>query len=230
MGGRGRWIGITASAMLLACSAAPPGKAGNDRDTGRGLRQCTDIRGYLTDKTPQGRAVHERPDPGSPVLGRVAPPNKDPANVYDVAVGFDIRGSRGGWLLIEGAGDDPVLTEQPPRAMYSGRGWIRAGGVGVNVQTSQAFARPRHSSAILVQSAESSGLDDQVEAAACDGHWVLGRWKIRDPSAVRYEPSTVIARDPLTVEAWATGICNIQETSCDGVNGDRPEEAPLNSS
>ena len=225
MGGRGRWIGLVATAVLLACTAAPPGKAENDRDSGRGLRQCTDIRGYLRDEAAAGRAVHERPDGGSPILGRIAPPNKDPAGIFDVAVGFDIRGSRDGWLLVEGAGDDTVLTEQPPRPMYSGRGWIRAGGVGVSVQASQAFARPSHSSAILLQSPQPNGLGDPAEVAACDGNWVLGRWKIRDESALRYEDAAVIARDPLTLEAWATGICNIQETSCDGLSGDRPEPA-----
>jgi hypothetical protein len=207
---------------LLACSSASAEKPQEARDAGRGLRQCSDITGYLYDDSPAARAVHARPDPTSPVLGRVAAPDKDPNGVYDVAVGFDILASSNGWLLIEGAADDTALTERPPRAMYSGRGWIRSERVGVGLQTSQAFAQPRHSSAMLVRAIEPNSLPDLVEIAACDGHWVLARWRPSTPPTIRYERAAVISAHPLTLEAWATGICNIQETSCDGVSGDRP--------
>jgi hypothetical protein len=186
------------------------------------MRTCTDIRGYLNDEAAAGRAVHSEPDGASAVLGRVSPPSKGPAGDYSVAVGFDVLASRDGWLLIEGAADDAALTERPARAMYSGRGWIRSERVGVGLQTRQAFAEPRHSSALLIETIEPNSLADLVEIAACDGNWVLGRWRPSPPSAFRYEPAAVVSRDPLTLEAWATGICNIQETSCDGVSGDRP--------
>jgi hypothetical protein len=203
-----------------------PADAGARRDAGAGLRQCSDITGYLYDESPAGRAVQARPDAGSPLLGRIAPPDKDPKGAYDVAVGFDILASRDGWLLIEGAADDTELTGRPARAMYSGRGWIRSEGVQVGLQTRQAFAQPRHSSPMLVRAVEPASLDNLFEIAACDGHWVLGRWRPSPPSSVRYERSAVVSADPLTLEAWATGICNIQETSCDGVSGDRPAGAP----
>jgi hypothetical protein len=190
------------------------------------MRKCTDIRGYLYDQAEGGRIVHARPDAASPVLGRVAPPDKGPNGVSDVAVGFDILASRDGWLLIEGAADDTALTERPARSMYSGRGWIRSERVGVGLQTSQAFAQPRHSSAMLARAVEPGSLDNLFEIGACDGHWVLGRWRPSPPSTIRYQRSAVISADPLTLEAWATGICNIQETSCDGVSGDRPAVAP----
>jgi hypothetical protein len=128
-------------------------------------------------------------------------------------------------LLVEGAGDDVALTELPARAMYSGRGWIRSGRVRVGLQTRQAFAGPTHSSPILIEADEPGSLADLVEIAACEGGWVLGRWRPSQPSAVlRYDPRAVISRKPLILEAWATGICTIQETSCDGVSGDRPPE------
>jgi hypothetical protein len=220
--------GVAASLVaigLLASGPAPAGKPRVERDPGRGERRCADITGYLQDEAPAGRAVHARPDSGSPILGRVAPPDKDPKGAYDVAVGFAILASRDGWLLIEGAADDPVLTERPPRAMYPGRGWIRSQRVAVGLQTRQAFARPRHSSAMIVRAVEPGSLDNPLEIAACDGHWVLARWRPSPPSTVRYERAAVISADPLTLEAWATGICNIQETSCDGVSGDRPAPA-----
>lgn len=212
------------ASLAAACGEAGPGRAEADarRDSGGGLRKCSDIRGYLHDEAAGGRAVHANPDAASPVLGRVAPPGKGPDGDYEIAVGFDILASRDGWLMIEGAADDIALTEQPARGMYSGRGWIRSERVGVGLQASQAFAQPRHSSAILIRAIEPDSLADLAEIAACDGHWVLGRWRPSSPATVRYEPAALISADPLTLEAWATGICNIQETSCDGISGDRP--------
>ena len=217
---------LMVASLAAACGQGGPARAEADarRDTGGGLRQCTGIRGYLNDEAAGGRSVHARPDSASPVLGRIAPPS--PAADYEVAVGFDILASRDGWLLVEGAADDPELTGKPPRPIYSGRGWIRSERVGVGLQASQAFARPRHSSAILVRATDPGALADLAEIAACDGNWVLGRWRPSPPSALRYEPAAVVSADPLTLEAWATGICNIQETSCDGVSGDRPDVSP----
>lgn len=211
---------MAALALGASCVAASPSSA--TRDPGGGQRSCTDMIGYLRDPSPAGRAVHARPDARSPVLGRIPPPSPATDEVRQFAVGFTIEASRGGWLLVSGAGDDPVLTERPARPIYSGRGWIRGEGVGVGLQASQAFARPSHSSAILVRSEEAHGLDGLAGIAACDGAWVLGRWPITPTSRIRYEPAAVSSRDPLIVEAWATGICNIQETSCDGLSGDRP--------
>ena len=220
-----RWLGSTAAFILgAACVAGPPSSAPSE--SGRGQRTCGDIFGLLHDPSPAGRAVHARPDSRSRVLGRIAPPSPATEDVRQFAVAFAIEATRDGWLLVSGAGDDPVLTERPARPMYSGRGWIRGEGVRVGLQTSQAFAQPRHSSAILVQSNESNGLDGVTDIVACDGEWVLGRWRIAPDSRIRYEPSAVVARKPLTVQAWATGICNIQETSCDGVSGDRPGSRP----
>lgn len=216
------------ASLAAACGQSAPRPAEGDarRDPGGGARKCSGIRGYLNDGTAGGRAVRKQPDDASPVLGRVAPPSTGPGGDYEVAVGFDILASRDGWLLIEGAADDVELTGQPARSNYSGRGWIRSERVAVGLQTGQAFAEPRHSSALLVRAAEPNSLADLVEIAACDGNWVLGRWRPSAPSTVRYEPAAVVSTDPLTLEAWATGICNIQETSCDGVSGDRPAERP----
>jgi len=220
--------GCGTAALMFAVLAGASGEeprlpgAGARLDPAGQRRECADIQGYLNDEAASGRAVHARPDAASPLLGRVAPPDRDPKGVYDIAVGFGILASRDGWLLIEGASDDPVLTERPARYMYSGRGWIRSERVTVGLQTTQGFAQPHHSSAMLIRALGPNSLDNLVEIAACDGQWVLARWRPSQARAIRYEPAAVISADPLTLEAWATGICNIQETSCDGVSGDRP--------
>ena len=141
------------------------------------------------------------------------------------AVSFAISETENGWLRIENAGDDPVLTEQPARPMFGGVGWIRGEGVSVGVQASQGFTRPAHSSPIIVRTGINE-LDFVSAIVACDGNWVLARWRTdlhREYRRYRYRPEAVVSRNPVILQAWVTGICNIQETSCDMPSGDRPE-------
>jgi hypothetical protein len=113
--------------------------------------------------------------------------------------------------------------------MYSGRGWIRGNGVSVGVQASQLFAEPRFASDLVVQADpdhELEGVGEMVGVSACEGDWVLSRWRIREPrepDAVRYHDNALVTANPLVVQGWVTGICNIQETSCDQPSGDRPD-------
>ena len=208
---------VLAGAISLVCTAAP----GAERDEGRGERQCTDIQAYLIDRQPGGREVRAAPDPAAPVVGRIREPWTDGQSEW--AVSFALRASQDGWLLIEGAGDDPALTESPPRPMYHGRGWIRGEGVSAGVQASQGFAEPRHSSDIIVRTRPNE-MDFLTGIVACDGNWILGRWRGNEHRDYRFEPAALVSADPLILEAWVTGICNIQETSCDMAPGDRPEE------
>jgi len=222
------WIALASAGFALACDFAPgkvPAHApGGVRLTG----QCGDIIAYLNDPSPGGREVHSAPDVRSPVLGRIAPPSPG-LNGDGLAVGFRLHEARDGWLLVEGAEDDTVLTESPARPMYSGRGWIRGNGVSVGIQASQGFAEPRFASDMVLQALEPhdlEGVGEMAELVACEGDWVRGRWKIREPGTVRYHASAVVSRQPLVIEAWTTGICNIQETSCDQQPGDRPQPGP----
>jgi hypothetical protein len=191
----------------------------------RATGQCGDVSGYLNDPAPGGRAVYAAPDTQSPVLGRILPPMVIDDRGW--AASFAIREARDGWLLVEHAGDDSVLIERAPRPMYSGRGWIRGNGVYVGVQASQAFAEPRHASALVVQADPDHTLEGaatrMTEVFACEDDWVLARWQVMEPRGVRYAADAVVTPNPLVVQGWVTGICNIQETSCDQPSGDRPD-------
>ena len=226
---------VLALGLMLACAKAPPeerrtaagdsvrlaGAPVSSRATG----QCGQISGNLGDPAPGGRAVYAAPDTQSPVLGRILPPVVLENRGWPVS--FAIHEARGGWLLVEHAGDDSVLTETAPRPMYSGRGWIRGNGVWVGVQASQAFAGPRHASAIVVQADPDHTLEGaatrMTEVVACEGDWVLARWQVMEPRGLRYADDAVVTPNPLVVQGWVTGICNIQETSCDQPSGDRPD-------
>jgi hypothetical protein len=216
-----RAAGIAAIGLLAPLWCAPASAQG--RDLGGGRRQCTDIYGYLDDPAPAGRAVHVAPNAASAVLGRIAPPWTDASgNSGPWAVSFRIKATQDGWLQVEGAGDDSELIGAPARPIYSGAGWIRGEGVSVGVQASQGFAAPRHSSAILVRTSHD-GLDYVTAVVACDGNWVLAQWRENEFRRYRFDPRAVVRRKPLVLQAWVTGICNIQETSCDSLSGDRPE-------
>lgn len=65
--------------------------------------------------------------------------------------------------------------------------------------------------------------DRMTGLIGCDGSWAQGRWQIDDAEEpVRVLPEAVISRTPLVVQGWATGACTIQETTGDGLFGDRP--------
>lgn len=181
-------------------------------------KPCFEITAYLEDAVKQ-RDVHAAPDAGSRVLGRilgVAPGDEGrPAT-------FEVIDSRDGWLLINGAADDPEINGGIDRPMYHGKGWIRGEGVGAGVQAEQGFARPDFASEIVIES--NSWLENAMVAVlGCDGSWIRARWRPRGAIEFTYRPEAVVARDPLVLEGWATGICNIMETTCDGLNGNRPK-------
>jgi hypothetical protein len=240
---------VLALGFVLACAKAPPEerraaaddsvrpvpvgsratafdsvRLGGAPVSSRATGQCGDVSGYLDDPAPRGRAVYAAPDTQSPVLGRILPPVLIENRGWPVS--FAIHEARDGWLLVEHAGDDSVLIERAPRPMYSGHGWIRGNGVSVGVQASQMFAEPRHASDIVVQADPVhtlEGVGEMVEVSACEGDWVLSRWRIREPRGVRYHANALVTANPLVVQGWVTGICNIQETSCDQPSGDRPD-------
>jgi hypothetical protein len=188
---------------------------------GTPAERCFELTGYLDDPNPAGRTVYAAPDAGSRRLGRVLPPF-DPKGSA-LAASFEVIDGHDGWIRIEGAGDDPQLIETKPRAMYSGKGWIRGEGVSVTFQGSQLFAAPDWTSDMTVLVRTGFDAYRMTGLIGCDGSWAQGRWQIDDPAeAVRILPAALVSRTPLVVEGWATGACNIQETTCDGLFGDRP--------
>lgn len=205
---------VLAVGTVLACASQPPVA----RDDGSGARNCASIAGWLRGSTP-GRAVYAGPTTASAGLGRIA------ERLPDENVGFVITDTWNGWLRVEGPRDGAQLPADSNRRMYSGVGWISGTGVWVGVKASQGFAQPTYSSESVLETAGSETLEDvgDIDAVvACDGDWVLARWKIREPDAVRYHDSAVVSRDPLVVEGWVTGICALQDTSCGQPSGDRP--------
>jgi hypothetical protein len=186
-------------------------------------KPCFEITAYLEDAVKQ-REVHAEPDAGSRMLGRilgVAPGDEGrPAT-------FEVLDSRDGWLLIDGATDDPQINGGIDRPMYHGKGWIRGEGVGVSAQADQGFVRPDFASEIVSEGGWFDGDMRPVAILGCDGSWVHARWTRGPeppPHPVRYSPAAIVSRDPLVIDAWVTGVCPAMETTCDGLSGNRPAE------
>ncbi|WP_309622069.1 hypothetical protein [Novosphingobium sp.] len=209
----------------LALAAIPPVSGGH---TG-----CKDIWGYLTDPDPAGRIVRDAPLQNGRELGRILPPEKE--SDYGLAATFQILGSKDGWLEIADAGYDPQLYGKAPPPMYSGHGWIAGGGIHVTLQSSLGFAMPSHKSPVLVDLTSDGHFDatPMLRVVACEGRWVLADWRTGPDKDLptrpqpKYRQEAVVSKRPLVLRAWVTGVCNIQETTCDGVNGNRSETSRL---
>lgn len=189
-------------------------------ERGTPAERCFELTGYLDDKN--GRTVYAEPDAKSRALGRVLGPFRATAD-YSLPISFEIIDGHDGWIRIRNAGDDPQLIETTPRKMYDGAGWIRGEGVSVTFQGHQLFARPDWTSDMTVLARDSFDSARMTALIGCDGSWAQARWQIdaaQEP--LRMLPEAIVSRAPLVVQGWATGACNIQETTCDGLFGDRP--------
>jgi hypothetical protein len=194
--------------------------------------QCNGHIGFLRDKDPVGRIVRNAPSIKAVELGVIGPPIKNPNSGSDLYASFQIIGSKDGWLLIEGGADQTALTELPARTMYNGRGWISGRDVFVNLQTSRGFAGPTHGSERIIQTPKYMAIDHHAAmlgVSGCQGDWVLVDWKPFNPSRNTNDPEVLtikrqaeLSSKPLTLWAWSTGVCDLQETSCEGLDGDAP--------
>lgn len=181
-------------------------------------RPCSHILGRLDDKVTR-REVRAAPDAHPKLLGVL--PGVSPGE-DGRAVTFQIIDSRGGWLRIESAADDPGINGGVERKIYHGKGWIRGEQVSVSAQAEQGFAKPDFASAVVYQGEWFDGIKAEA-ILGCDGSWVKGRWPLAKDNAAKIRPEAIVSRDPLVIEAWVTGVCEIVETTCDGLSGNRPK-------
>lgn len=218
--------GLAAVIAVGGATSAVPVAAQDRRVMQPYESECGFLTGFVFSETPL--TVHERPDAASRVLGQVLGQDLTRPELR-------ILEARNGWLRIIDAHDDQGIIDAngiegaKAREMYSGVGWVRSEGVKVILQTSRAFAAPWHDAEVVLQAAEGGWLDEageQVAIMGCKDAWVLARWDLTENlyKPERYADFAVVSRDPLIIEGWSTGICHIQTTTCDGVDGDDPHD------
>lgn len=200
-----------------------------------GRTTCHGISGYLYNRDPAGRIVHESPSAESREVGRIPPPRYSSNFDQDMPHGFDIIGSENGWLRITNVGYYDAPYGDPEAGLFKGTGWIAAGSVHVGVQSRTGFAEPSHDSAVLISGYPNAYLDGfgPQRVIACQGRWILADWPASLTAdwgqtwELAYRPEAVRSRDPVVLRAWVAGICNILETTCDAVSGDFPSTSRL---
>jgi hypothetical protein len=138
------------------------------------------------------------------MVGRLPPPEQ----VEDLhfATEFDVVESRNGWFRIANA---RRWSEEGAQASTLPSGWISGRFLRFALQTDRAFASPDPNSRV-------------VAFTWRDGAGMIQPFAYRDPTDCRGEwvKLTVTGHDGRPREAWVRGVCGVQETTCDGVEGD----------
>jgi len=206
-------VGLTT--FLTACQT---GQSATDRTVWRPEKptQC-DLGGWVS--SPEAVTVRAQPDENAASLGTLPPMIKTP-DAFHYGVELTIHGSHNGWLIISGAQDDPELSGQPARPVYSGSGWIPGSAVSFSVQSDTGYARPGATSTVVAtfDGAWLTEVGDIDRVVACNGEWAL-----LDFHRVRERNETTDILETLTPEeqaasqnrAWFRNICPVQETTCD---------------
>jgi hypothetical protein len=104
------------------------------------------------------------------------------------------------------------------------------------MQTRLGFSAASHDSGILIDGRPDQFLEgwSQRGVVACTGDWVLIDWTEPPGTPPGQRPAAwaeaaLLSERPLILRAWSTGVCDLMETSCDGVSGDGPySERPAN--
>lgn len=177
---------------------------------------CT-LEGWAVDRDPRGLNVRAGPSAQARVLGTL-PPLSIGEDRADFGVPFRITASRGGWLRIEGAQDDPSRSGEPARPTYAGSGWVSGRLVRFKVQSGHGYRAPDAASERIVDLGDDALTDLAAlhGVLACSGAWALVEFvqeKRRDPATQALRDET----DRSPQRAWFRGICANQETSCDSV-------------
>ncbi len=161
-----------------------------------------DFRGFSEDDDAVEVHILAGPSADNLVVGiapRLVPEGEDFARSAE----FDIVEMRDGWARVENViSFDQTQTATP--------GWIHGDLIWFSVQTSKAFAAPDAGSDIVW-----SGDNWPVARAVldCAGEWAL----------IRFDDVQLVGNDFVSqgeVTAWVRGICGLQETTCDGMQGD----------
>jgi hypothetical protein len=178
--------------------------------------------GWAIDRDPRGINVRAAPSSRAAVRGTLPPYVRGPDRYFGVEL--DITGSHNGWLRIEAAKDDSERSGRPPRATYSGAGWVHGSRVMFAVQSGAGYARPDMTSQQLVNLGDD-WLTDMGKIrliVACNEEWALVEFEIerrRNPVTEALEDLSAAERKASRRRAWFRGICWSQETTCDGVHG-----------
>jgi hypothetical protein len=181
-----------------------------------GIRNLCSFVAMAVDRDPAGLNVRAGPGVSHRVVGTIPPALEAEGGLSSLAGPLvNVLASQDGWFQIEGAREDPELTGRPARPIYHGRGWVSGRMLAVNLQSTRGFERPDAESrevANLVD-LQNAGIDVVGRRlTGCLGEWAYIVHDLREHAT----PGAPTVSQP----AWYRGICDIFETTCDGLTAD----------
>ena len=139
--------------------------------------------------------IVDAPRAGAKVLG-VAPHYQPEGEEWLFGPEFTVTGMQDGWARVRDVTDWN-------REAWGPDGWINGELIRFVAQTETVFAGPDAGAAVVWQSTN-------IWPTAFAVHDCTGEW-----AEISFRED-----GPQTVRGWVRGICGIQETTCDGVQGD----------
>lgn len=195
------------SSVLFFIAVPPAESKGRGEPT---APTCT-IPGWISNVDPQGVAVRAAPASDAAIRARL--PSTVDSDYLPIAV--DITASSNGWLHVENPAYDPDPREPPAPPVPVVSGWVDQAATVVIVQGKRGRSAPSKSARILDEFKEgwlsdSARIDRVLD---CKGRWVKVEYRhlVRDDGTVPYSR---VAGGPVR-QAWFTGLCGMQETTCD---------------
>jgi len=223
--------------FLLGLYAVAPAFAQEPAWVPSGETTC-EIEGWSIDTDPKGTNVRAAPSVKARVVGKL-PAYAVRHDTYSFGIEFQIIGSHNGWLKITGAKDDPNRSGKPLRRTYAGTGWIAGNLVRFGVQSGLGYAKPDAASARLLDL--GFGHKDHLGKISFDRDWLISdrgeiervvacqeKWALLDYRLIQQRDAKnnfvpLPAAERKRGRAWFRGICNSQDTTCDGVDPDLPD-------
>ena len=166
--------------------------------------------GWSSDPDPRGLNVRAGPSPTARIVGTLPPPEDHEDIEVDFGATFDVVEARDGWFRIRNA-RRWSQEGRGPSTLPSG--WISGRYLHFQLHTDKAFAEPDPASPTVLTSWMEDG--------------TLTQFRYRNPTECRGEwvRLTVVDRGGRERQGWVRGICGLQETTCDGVEGDLLDES-----
>jgi hypothetical protein len=189
-----------------------------------GVTECN-FGALSNDPDPAGLNVHEAPDIGARVVGRLAPPSDIGDGVTKVLSEVRVIGFRKGWFLVEAIPYN--ATDKLPKGPkpYAGRGWVAGGMLTTELLRNMLKQGPSEKSADVVDLNVEGGANPQIvrirRILACSGDWL----HIEVALEKGMKPLLRTEAPAGFVRGWANGTCTNQLTTCD-FNHDTPWSPP----